>query len=45
MLCIKILFFARSRDLAGCSSTILELKNEEYKGHDLVNLIVEKYPR
>jgi molybdopterin converting factor small subunit len=45
MLSVKILFFAKSRDLTGCSSAILELGNQSYKGQDLVELIAERYPR
>ena len=46
MINIRILFFAKSRDLSGCSSTTLELDNEkEMNGNDLIELVVKHYPK
>ena len=45
MISIKVLFFAKSRDLSGCSSVMLDLENESITGSDLVEMIIKKYPR
>ena len=43
---LKLLFFGKSRDLAGENETILELnRNDILDGFKLIELIVRKYPR
>lgn len=43
---IKVLFFAKSRDLVGCSETSIDLDDSNgLDGNKLLDLIVLKYPR
>jgi hypothetical protein len=42
---LRILFFAKAKDLIGITNGYLSLNRRNLTGHELMNLLIENYPK
>lgn len=45
MVQIEILFFAKSRELAGLNKGRLQLDTNQLTGHEMLEILLTKYPK
>jgi hypothetical protein len=45
MATVRVLFFAKSKELSGVSATKIELEKSGFTGNDLLETIINKYPK